>query len=263
MKSQDCANNNRIPYAAVERMLASPKMIRLRSQNEQYLRYLAWRQQQHGSLEQDEIDRGIAQRREIDKLAYDLLHSNERLCWEDIPTAASVDAEAIVRECAYNTESVYCTLGVEVLAAYLDAMGYEGVLWQLAKKSLLSVRAVLEATAPMTDEQITVLKNPCHYFQCTEPDLVRYYATEYFSDWIHVESAEEAKHACIAHIEWGLGNPIATITSADFAWYHIEQPLFGDASHPIKNQQLLYRGEVRKAKWLLSILATMPDRHLL
>lgn len=207
-----------------------------------------------GSLDQSDIKCLVDMKFALDALYGDLAEGIERVRWVDISGMDNATPEVVVRECVLSTESPFGNLGVEVLAAYLDACGQDRLLFRLGEACALHVREYLEGVIP---EDVSVLDSPMEYFGTDDQDILRRELAGHFRRFVNHASPRHIIRAMIANLEWGLGNAVSAIDEAGYAYCEktVEQH-FGYkllTGHPDADKVLL-DFELWKAEVLLGFL---------
>ncbi len=155
----------------------------------------------------------------------------ERVRWMDIPDRDDITPEIVVRECSMSTESYFGNVGVEVLAVYLDACGYDRLLFRLAEACTLRVREYLALVVPKPVYDTTVLDKPAECYGTTNPDVLRDRLVDRFILFVNRNSPQHIIRALIANIAWGSGNYVHAIDEAGFAYCEATVEQFGLKLH--------------------------------
>lgn len=206
---------------------------------------------------EDEIDILTQLRLEYDSIAIDWSEGKRLLRWCDFFDAENVTAEDIVFSCVYRTESVYRNHGVEVVAAYLDAMGGNAVLQRLSEQFVASMRDFIDDHRALTKEENAALRDPCTFFGTHDYDAIRRHVTRYFHEFL-ADASPAAAYALIAHTELALKHYLRAISNAEKAYCEwavrdFVQDLHG---HAIAATSVLLDAEQKKAEILLTLLRT-------
>lgn len=204
----------------------------------------------------DEVSCLVGMKVALDTLYGDWAEGIELIRWVDVPERADVTAEDVVRESAMSTESYFGSMGVEVVAAYLDACGHDRLLFRLAEICAQHAREYLSKALIMSEENVAILDDPAKHFGSTNEDILRDKLVDHFLQFVTNESPDHIKRAMVANIEWGIGNPVTAINEAGFAYCEAEVEQFGpklmtghhDAEKALKNWELW------KAERLLELL---------
>lgn len=181
-----------------------------------------------GGVYQYEVDFVARMKVRLDGMYIEWAEGVERTRWCDLPTKPDLCVDDIIREAVYDTEAVYGAHGVDVLAAYLESLGYEGMFKRLCERYLLEIRPLLEEVLPIESDVVEVLSNPRAFFSVTDDDEVRRLAVERFRDKINAQSPEHVKRAIVAHVEFGLGNYVAALSHAEYAHHEKYVSNFGE-----------------------------------
>jgi hypothetical protein len=201
----------------------------------------------------DEIDCLVSLRVSLEKLCNEHEKGIRRIRWVDIPEEKEVTADDVIQECCESTESVFGNTGVEVLAAYLDACGYDGLLWKFSEYLIFKVSEYI----PLTDQDLAMLQNPPHFFEETNPHELRKKIRHYFIKVVVNDSPAHIYYATNALIEHLFNNPFKAVFLASQAFYvnrtHNLNPEFKE-EYP-EYEDAIYDLEAWKANTLLELLA--------
>ncbi|MCA9365598.1 hypothetical protein KC723_01770 [Candidatus Kaiserbacteria bacterium] len=214
------------------------------------------RHQPKDILNEEEIECLIGMKMEFDSLYSDWVGGIKRIRWIDIPEQTDITPDDVVRESMLSTESYFGNTGVEVLAAYLDACGYDNLLYKLGEACVFRTREYLEGIVPWSTETIAVLDNPAEHFGTNDEQILRNKLFNYFVLFVNSKSQNHVKRAIIANFEWGLGNIITAIEEAGFAYCESTVENFGvklELMHPDVDKPLR-EYELWKAEQLLGFL---------
>lgn len=180
-----------------------------------------------GVIEQPEMKCLLNMRLELEALYTDWAKRTERIRWIDIPLQDDITPEIVVRECVMSTESYFGNKGVEVLAAYLDACGYNNLLSQLGEACVMRVREYLTGVIPRPTFDTAVLDKPAEHYGIVDRGVLRNRLVDRFALFVHSKSSQHVIRALVANIEWGIGNPMTAISEAGFAYYEATVEQFG------------------------------------
>jgi hypothetical protein len=201
----------------------------------------------------DEIDCLVSLRVSLEKLCNEHEKGFRRIRWVDIPKEKGVTADDVIQECYESTESVFGNTGVEVLVAYLDACGYDDLLWKFAEYLVFKVSAYI----PLIDQDLAMLQNPPHFFEETNPHELRKKISHYFTEVIANDSPAHIYYATNALIEHLFNNPFKAISFASQAFYVNRtrnlNPEFKEGDPEYDDAE--YDLEAWKANTLLELLA--------
>lgn len=207
-----------------------------------------------GKIDLEELENVVRMKRTLDMLYVDWAEGIERVRWCDLPAMPNLTPEVILRECVYSTEAVRGAMGVEVLAAYLEAMGHNGLVEALAKQCLGGARSLLEEALSFEEETSNVFHDPKTFFGVSEEDAARVCVGEYLLSRMPVEYPPHVMNALVAHIEFGLSNFLASIRYAGYAQNARDMPRFGAPDVPrAAMDQTLLKVERHKAGILIGL----------
>lgn len=208
-----------------------PKIAEHRERIEVMMATVDRRLRLQDTVNNDELCCLMDTRLALDTLYGDWAEGNKRIRWVDIPQQADVTPDDVMRECTMSTESYFGNMGVEVLAAYLDACGCDRLLFRLAEACILRVREYLNEVRPLSKEDIAILDDPAQHFKTTDQEVLHGKLIDHFHGAVNQQSAKHIKQAMVANIEWGTENPVAAITAAEFAYCEAEVEQFGLKLH--------------------------------
>ncbi|MFT7644885.1 MAG: hypothetical protein ACI9BF_000548 [Candidatus Paceibacteria bacterium] len=208
------------------------------------------------TIDQDEMKCLLNMKMALDTLCGDWAEGTERIRWLDIPEQVDVAPEDVMRECVMSTESHFGNMGVEVLAAYLDACGYDRLLFRLGEACVLRVREYLKDVVPEPVYNAAILDKPAEHYDTTDQDVLRDKLVNRFILFVNDRSPQHLIRAMVANIEWGIGNAVRAIDEAGFAYCEATVEQFGvklQMGHPDVNKAF-ESFELWKAKQLLKFL---------
>ena len=212
----------------------TPKPQKIVEQKERYEAVMAAAERRHrpeDTVDRDEMKCLLNMRHGLDALYGDWAEETERFRWVDIPEREDVTPEIVVRECVMSTESFFGNMGVEVLAAYLDACGYDRLLYRLGQTCTLRVRKYLASVVPAPTYDVAILDNPAEHYGTTDQDVLRDKLVDRFILFVNDKSPQHIIRAMVANIEWGLGNAVDAIDEAGFAYCEATVEQFGLKLH--------------------------------
>jgi hypothetical protein len=210
-----------------------------------------------GSVYDFQIKHATALKMRLDGMYIEWAEGVERTRWVDLPAKPDLSAEDIVRETVFSTEAVYGATGVEVLARYLEIMGYDGIFKRLVEAYMIEIRPILEEALPYAGDTMRILSDPRGFFGTDDDQEVRARATERFSDHVNRNSPQHVIRAMIAHVEFGLGNFVTALREAEYAHHEMFVPNFGQEIYKPNAgaaEDELIGVELRKAAILIDLL---------
>ncbi|QQR64579.1 hypothetical protein IPH92_03390 [Candidatus Kaiserbacteria bacterium] len=207
-------------------------------------------------IDQIEMECLMSMRHGLDTLYTSWAEGIERIRWVDLPERDGITPEIVVRECCMSTESFFGNTGVEVLAAYLDAYGYDRLLFRLGEACTLRVREYIESAVPAPTYDAAILDKPAEHFGTIDQDVLRNKLVGHFILFVNKTSPQHVIRAMIANIEWGMGNAVQAIEQAGFAYCEATVEQFGlklRTGHP-DAEKTFKDWELWKAERLLEFL---------
>ncbi len=213
--------------------------------------------EEQGGVYEFQIKHATALKMRLDGMYIEWAEGVERTRWVDLPSKPDCSPEDVVRETVFSTEAVYGATGVEVLARYLEIMGYDGIFRKLVEAYVMEIRPILEEALPYVGETASVLNDPRGFFGTNDEQQVRARATERFSDRVNRNSPQHVIRAMIAHVEFGLGNFVTALREAEYAHHEKFVPNFGEEIYRPNAgaaEDELIGVELRKAAILIDLL---------
>ena len=144
--------------------------------------------------------------------------------WKEIPDTGDLQAEDIIESC---NQANAC--GIEVLAHFLDAKYFPGILRDLAKDCLAIIRPNLESELDLNGEAGLMLRDPKQFFGTDDESSAREQAANRYIAQINLQSKSAVKEAMIMHIEYGLGKYYTVLQHFDFAMYPSDEADLGES----------------------------------
>jgi len=182
--------------------------------------------------------------------------------WREVPMVVNINGQQVV-EIALHSKDAGNEPGVESLAEYLDKTYYPGILQELAKRYLGTVRPFLEEQVTLDAEAQFALHDPKAYFETDDEEAAIKGLIGIFSSQLDSQSPEHCKRAMIAFIQYGLGKYTDSIQAAGFAHNEKAIPDFGKelADDTSLSLEIILKSERLAGDILVKLISEFKDKN--